>query len=75
MALKCAGRLQVPTATLPVMYCLWHGPSGGQDDGLNRSVFFTQSVLKERNRSGSGGGGGRRVVEKKKEKMAKIDFS
>lgn len=76
MALKCAGRLQAPTATSPVMYCLWHGASGGQDDGLNRSVFSTRSVLKERNRSGSRRWGRTEGGWREKgKKMAKIDFS
>lgn len=52
IALNCAGSyrsFQIP----PVMYCLWHRASGRQDDGLSPSVFFSQSILKERNRSGT----------------------
>lgn len=51
----------------PVMYCLWHRASGRQDDGLNPSVFFSQSVLKERNRS-------RKQKEGERGKITKLDF-
>lgn len=43
------GRVQIP----PVMYCLWQRAWGRHNDGLNRSVFFSQSIFKETNRCGT----------------------